>query len=648
MKRKQSACLLASMLLPGVLLGWPSRAGAQSTNLTTIEQMLPAYEQYADDCEAALNALPTPYSPAVQDDVNEAMLRINALRSIPTIIQKDPSYFNNSIKPSNLVAWKQGWDYFLACAQAGADSFAGMTSGTRAYVSPIDGGLLFYELQLPADYTPSKTYPLLVLLHPGGAYFWEANGVGGAPSNNPKYANSTETITIHPFGRGSNSYAGMGEASVLEALADAEARYPIDLNRILVGGASMGAVGGFRFGCFYPDLFAACYSITGDTDYMLPKYNGMFDPIESLCNYANIGVCIWDAPKDLSYTQNEQVASDLSALQQTYPGYYPYVKYTDPNGKHGVIDPTLLQEGWDWMWQQVRNPYPAQVIYQTYWLRYSGAYWAYVDGVVDPTKPALIQANLTSGPAVSVNVENVTNFHLNLVPQLVGSISKVAVTINGTSLNVPTGGEVDFAYQNGSWTKAASRYGSGLVKRPGLSGPVLDAFMQNPVLMVYGTTAGKSDAQQNAMVDAALMNLLGPGDGAVVYHTPFNRKQDVQVTSEDIANDNLVLFGTPQTNALLASVAGSLPISFLSNGIQVGSSQYTGNGVGLVMIYPNPLNQNNYILILPENYGSYTGLQPSSLYKFPDYMVIYPYSTSLKPNQMRILKKGTFSSSWSL
>ncbi|HZT41130.1 MAG TPA: hypothetical protein VFA07_03015, partial [Chthonomonadaceae bacterium] len=349
MKRKQSACLLASMLLPGVLLGWPSRAGAQSTNLTTIEQMLPAYEQYADDCEAALNALPTPYSPAVQDDVNEAMLRINALRSIPTIIQKDPSYFNNSIKPSNLVAWKQGWDYFLACAQAGADSFAGMTSGTRAYVSPIDGGLLFYELQLPADYTPSKTYPLLVLLHPGGAYFWEANGVGGAPSNNPKYANSTETITIHPFGRGSNSYAGMGEASVLEALADAEARYPIDLNRILVGGASMGAVGGFRFGCFYPDLFAACYSITGDTDYMLPKYNGMFDPIESLCNYANIGVCIWDAPKDLSYTQNEQVASDLSALQQTYPGYYPYVKYTDPNGKHGVIDPTLLQEGWDWM-----------------------------------------------------------------------------------------------------------------------------------------------------------------------------------------------------------------------------------------------------------------------------------------------------------
>ncbi|HZT44443.1 MAG TPA: hypothetical protein VFA07_19925, partial [Chthonomonadaceae bacterium] len=90
------------------------------------------------------------------------------------------------------------------------------------------------------------------------------------------------------------------------------------------------------------------------------------------------------------------------------------------------------------------------------------------------------------------------------------------------------------------------------------------------------------------------------------------------------------------------------PISFLSNGIQVGSSQYTGNGVGLVMIYPNPLNQNNYILILPENYGSYTGMHPDSFLPFPDYLVIQPYNTLHATNLMKILKKGTFSSSWSL
>src|SRR5579871_5383547 len=166
MRRTRSVRLLAWMLLPGALCGWPSsRAQAQSTNLTTIEQMLPAYEQDANNCLAALSALPTPYSPLVQDCVNEAMLRINALFSVPTIIQKDPSYFTYEIKPNNLVAWEQGWNYFLSCAQSGTDPWAGMTSGTRAYISPIDGMLLFYNFKLPPDYNPAISYPVQLQLH---------------------------------------------------------------------------------------------------------------------------------------------------------------------------------------------------------------------------------------------------------------------------------------------------------------------------------------------------------------------------------------------------------------------------------------------------------------------------------------------------
>ena len=66
------------------------------------------------------------------------VVRINrGLRSIPTIIAKDPSYFNNGIKPSNLVAWKQGWNAVFALLVRGDGACC--ASGRTLHNHPCTG-----------------------------------------------------------------------------------------------------------------------------------------------------------------------------------------------------------------------------------------------------------------------------------------------------------------------------------------------------------------------------------------------------------------------------------------------------------------------------------------------------------------------------
>ena len=69
---------------------------------------------------------------------------------------------------------------------------------------------------------------------------------------------------------------------------------------------------------------------------------------------------------------------------------------------------------------QVRNRYPKLVVYTTYSLRYDGAYWARLDTVENPARPARIEAQIADDGSCRVAMDNADRFHLDLAPQLVG------------------------------------------------------------------------------------------------------------------------------------------------------------------------------------------------------------------------------------
>jgi hypothetical protein len=189
----------------------------------------------------------------------------------------------------------------------------------------------------------------------------------------------------------------------------------------------------------------------------------------------------------------------------------------------------------------------------------------------------------------------------------------------------------------------------------GVAGSGLEGFKGRPVVMVYGTREMKEDDKlkkmilrreqddkSRKMIDAAVVRLFGPGDGGKTLHTPFRRLADRYPFIGQVMNDcNAVLFGAPKQNEIVKAIADELPIKFLEDGVKVGDKSYRGEGVGLVMVYPNPVSPNRYILLLPEDYAG------DSPWTYPDWMVVKNVKGPGRVRQ-QVLAQGTFDAKWQL
>ena len=661
---KNTAVIIAVVLVAATAAAWcqvppiasskPSTGPATSSAPTSQASrqwldLLAECEKAATDAEAVLKDLANSDRPAVKEACDGAWLAISAIRGLPRMHAENPGWKPPAAEFKNAIA------YFLECAKAGRDPFAGMVAGVRPYRSPIDGDILRYEFSLPKDYNPSQKYPLEVSLH---AYarqkLWRGMMYGLKPSANPSRCSdfrphegldstvSDQTkerpcIWMHIYGRGcSQAYTGMGEVAIMEALADIRKHYSIDESRIIIGGGSMGGTGGFRICTLYPDLFAAGYSITSGAAFWGPPQNGLYDASMRADNLCNTPFCVWDTPGDSHFKANRAFVDSLDVLAAKYPGGYPHLEVQDPAGSHCVIDAKLRDEGWAWLRKQVKNPCPRRVVYKSYGLRYHSAYWTHIDGMIDAEAPARIEAEALDGGKLRVATSNIERFHLDLTRELVGKVQDVEITVDGKVLRAAAGQTVNFALSDGAWGVSKSRYPAGLVKKPGTSGPMMDVFMGESVLFVYGTQKEKNPDKREKMVDAVVLSLFGKPDGRELFHTAFPRKADVDVTPADMAGSHLVLLGTPAENTLLARIAGSLPVQFAGDGVTMGGKTF--KDAGIVMVYPNPLNPDRYVLLMPENYNS----------RLPDSRTYRDYFIGQFGTRTQAIEEGVFDSRWRL
>jgi hypothetical protein len=74
-------------------------------------------------------------------------------------------------------------------------------------------------------------------------------------------------------------------------------------------------------------------------------------------------------------------------------------------------------------------------------------------------------------------------------------------------------------------------------------------------------------------------------------------KDDKDVTDDDMAHANLVLWGDPASNQLLARIADKLPISWQADKIVAGEQEFPADQHALIAIYPNPLNPKRYVVL---------------------------------------------------
>lgn len=74
-------------------------------------------------------------------------------------------------------------------------------------------------------------------------------------------------------------------------------------------------------------------------------------------------------------------------------------------------------------------------------------------------------------------------------------------------------------------------------------------------------------------------------------------KADVDVTDEDIARHNLILWGDPASNSVMRRIADRLPIQWQADEVIVGDRRFDAEHHAPILIYPNPLNPRKYVVL---------------------------------------------------
>ena len=500
--------------------------------------------------------------------------------------------------------------------QAGKETILYLRSSTDNSVQP-------YGVWLPRDFSRDRTWPLVVQLH--GLNFNEVlsrsrvnyHGMAG-----PQWVEAElPVIYVHCFGRPSAFYRGMGEVDVLEVIDAVKQRLPINPDRVYIMGHSMGGSGSYFIGLHYPDLFGGIMPLDPamwakqappeppPPAWMKPQVD-IHWPDHIFPNARNVDVFLKNAGEGIQKRSTEFsdgiVEQGGFATMESFPGMphnfgdrYPYANFV----------PELIQH-------PIRR-YPAQVKFYTNTLRYNRAYWVTIDRLTRHNRDALVVADNDKGAirATTTNIDALT-----LRPEA----APASVTVDGNSVPGPFSTEVHLSKSGGEW-KQGDWHNGASAKRHGIQGPIDDAF-NSRFLAVYGDASDRDLAISEL---DAIRNPPGPMD----IHGDFPMKPASKVTRADIESANLILFGTPQTNAVLQRIAANLPAELLR----------AENGARTIFVYPNPENAERYVVVwqakllsgpVPLHYG---WIMPLTL--LPDYVRV---------KDGRVLSGGHFDSDWKL
>lgn len=209
-------------------------------------------------------------------------------------------------------------------------------------------------------------------------------------------------------------------------------------------------------------------------------------------------------------------------------------------------------------------------------------------------------------------------------------------------LRPSVGANLHFTKLRGTWRRTTKD--TELRKRPGLNGPINDAFMDaflfvRPTGQPLNATVGKWVGDELAHATTLWRDVFR-GDVMV--------KDDAAISDNDIRTKNLVLWGDPSSNAILAKILKRLPVQWDKAKLVVRGQTYEAAHHAPVMIFPNPLNPQRYIVLnsgidfRAEGYGNNALQTP----KLPDWAVIDLREPSGPRWPGRVADAGFFNEEW--
>jgi len=533
----------------------------------------------------------------------------------------------------------------------------------RAYRSKIDGSVQPYGLSIPEGYNVDggPQHRLDLNLHGRGEQLSELSFIEGR-SGKGGAAPQGSTITLFAYGRYCCANKFAGEVDSFEALAHAKKFYRIDEDRTVVKGFSMGGAACWQYATHFSDVWCAAQPGAGFADTVeflnvfqaedvskFPWYQRKLWQWYDSCDYA---INLFNLPT-VAYSgeiDKQKQAADLMAREMKKEGL-ELEHIIGPQTAHKIHPDSAIEieKRLKAITAVGRNRTPEEVLFTTWTLRYNKMHWLTVDAMGEHWERARLNAKIVKNADIYVTPENVTAFtldfdagHCPLSPLLQPTVTISGQPIRASKPKSDRSWQAHFVLKDGKWTEGAAP--EGLAKRHGLSGPIDDAFMD---AFLFVTPTGPA---LNPTVEKWVTSELQ--HGVVEWQKQFRgdapQKKDTEITEADIANNNLVLWGDPSSNAVLKKIADKLPVKWTAEGIEVGPDKYAAGEHIPVLVFPNPLNPNRYVVVNSSfTYREYDYLNNArQVAKLPDWAVI---NLSEAPNAVspgKVAKAGFFDEQW--
>ena len=437
----------------------------------------------------------------------------------------------------------------------------------HVYHSKFEDGVRRYLAYLPTKFDARQKYPLYIFLHDNNEH---------AEASARKIAESfsrwdLDIIGIFPVVYPDLEMTHLSLSEIMSCIDDISQKYAIVEQQVYLAGQGSGSIEALILAQHYPDRFAAITSIFGST---CSKLN--------LINLKEIP--IWIMGNELQNEQNNQVVYKFKEIGgKLHLSNFSEEELGDP---WTIFTPEYFQ----WLLIQKNNLTPLKISFQTERLQPSRYYWFEASALSDYFYPGRVEAVADSNK-LFISTENMYSFSIwtEKLPNSVRFPLAITIDLHSTHTIYEKQTKISFDKINNRW-KIKNDAELELKKTSSNTGP-LAAIFNRPLKFVYSTR--HNDPEFNKIsYDLARR---ASQRGLSFYLDHFLIADTVMVKSD--LNSNIIIFGNEYANAYLKKLSSKLPVHVYENGLKLGNSICTAEGVAALYIYPNPQNPNYLILV---------------------------------------------------
>ncbi len=481
------------------------------------------------------------------------------------------------------------------------------------YKSKIDGSHQPYSIVVPPGFTEHDMRPrrLDLWFHGRGETQSEVAFLAKQRVSAGEYT-PADTFVLHPYGRYCNAFKFAGEVDVIEVLDHVRNHLPIDNAKIAARGFSMGGAACWQFATHHADQFFAANPGAGFSE--TPEFLNFFqgeDVRESTPDYQKLLWDWYDCPPwaanlkqcpTVAYSGEVDKQKQAADVMEDALGSVgiDMVHIIGPDTGHQIHPDSKveIESRMKSLAETATAAVPRTIDFTTVTLRYHKMHWIDVRGLEQHWQPANVTGDIDSASRIRLTTKNVSRLNLNFdAGQWPGAAAgPLKIEIDGTALiGPPIRSDRSWAMSltkiNGQWQ--AAEPDEGLRKRPGLQGPIDDALMDSFVFVLPGETSDDKTVQQ--WVEAESKHAMDHWRRH--FRGDVRKIIDAELTDQQIASSNLLLFGDPQSNSVIARIADKLPVKWDDDKITLGQNEVPRLGHVPIMVFPNPLNPNRYVVI---------------------------------------------------